>query len=236
MACAKKPKVSDETHTEENPNPDDQGNPSTDEPINLTYMNSGFRVFRSCPLFRDPSDYLGWLEKIEKKKSQVLKETGIFDLIQLLKGGHGYCQTMLVSSLYFWHNTHYTFHLPCGMMTPTLFDIVAITRLTPIGETYDPNFLSKNTIGFDTSRASFTTHISYYHDQDIDEVSDTEHIAFLALWLSHCVFCSKSLQVANKYLTLANQLHAGRNVCLSEMILANLYESLGEGVIALKKI
>ena len=47
----KEAKVSDEIHTEENPNPDNQGNPPTDEPINLTYMNNCFRVFLSCPLF-----------------------------------------------------------------------------------------------------------------------------------------------------------------------------------------
>lgn len=80
---------------------------------------------------------------------------------------------MLVSSLYFWDSTHHTFHLPSGMMTPTLFDIAAITRLKPTGETYDLDFLSKYIIGFDTSRAAFTTHIAYYHDKDIDEVSNT---------------------------------------------------------------
>lgn len=74
IACAKKTKVGDETHTEENPNPYNQGNPSTDETINLTYMNNGFRVFRSCPLFWDPSDYLGWLEKIEKKNPKFGKK------------------------------------------------------------------------------------------------------------------------------------------------------------------
>lgn len=203
IACVKKPNINEEIHIEETPNTNNQGNLSADEPIDLTYMNSGFRVFRSCPLFRDPSDYLGWLEKIEKKKSQVWKEMGIFNLIQLSKVRPGYCQTMLVSSLYFWDSIHHTFHLPCGMTTPTLFDIAAITGLKPMGETYDPDFLSKDTIGFDTSRAAFTMHIAYYHDKDIDEVSDTKHIAFLALWLSHYVFCSKSLQVAKKFLTLA---------------------------------
>lgn len=63
-----------------------------------------------------------------------------------------------------------------------------------------------------------------------------EHIAFLALWLSHSVFCSKSLQVAKKYLTLANQLHARHDVCLSEMILASLYESLSDEVAQLKNL
>lgn len=143
---------------------------------------------------------------------------------------------MLVSSLYFWDSTHHTFHLTYGMMTPTLFDIVAITGVKPTGETYDPDFLSKDTISFDTFRASFTMHIAYYHDKDIKEFFKTEHIAFLDLWLSCCVFCLKSLQVAKKFLTLGNQIHDGRNIRLSKIILANLYESLNEGVTALKKI
>lgn len=46
------------------------------------------------------------------------------------------------------------------MMTPTLIDIAAITGLKPMGETYDPDFLSKDNIGFDTSRAAFTMHIA----------------------------------------------------------------------------
>lgn len=35
---------------------------------------------------------------------------------------------------------------------------------------------------------------------------------------------------------MVNKLHAGHNLCLSEMILVNLYESLGEGVITFKNI
>lgn len=122
------------------------------------------------------------------------------------------------------------------MMTPTLFDIAAITELKPTGETYDPNVMAEDTIFFDTTKVSFTTNITYYHDKSSIEVSDHENISFLALWLSRCVFCSKSLQVAKKFLTMANQLHVGYNLCLSEMILVSLYESLGEGVTTLKNI
>lgn len=63
-----------------------------------------------------------------------------------------------------------------------------------------------------------------------------EHITFLDLWLSYSVFYSKSLQVSKKYLTLENQLHAGHDVCLSEMILESLYESLSDGVTRLKNL
>lgn len=122
-------------------------------------MNN-FRVFRSCPLFKDPKDYLAWLAKVEKKKSQVWKNMGIFDMIQLSKVGHGYSQAMLIVSLYFWDTTHNTFHLPYGMMTPTLFDVAAITGLWPTGETYDPNFMAEDTIDFDNSRANFTNYIA----------------------------------------------------------------------------
>lgn len=120
--------------------------------------------------------------------------------------------TPMLISLYFWDNTHYTSHLPCCMATPTLFDMAAITG------------------------AAFSTHIAHYHDKDTDTFSDAKHITFLALWLPHSIFCSKSLHVSKKYLTLANQLHARHNICLSEMILASLYESLSDGVAQLKNL
>lgn len=86
---------------------------------------------------------------------------GILDLIQLSKVGHAYWQTMLVSSLYFWNNSHHTFHLPCRMMTPTSFDLVSITGLKPTGETIDPTFIAEDAIYFDISRIVFTLHRSY---------------------------------------------------------------------------
>lgn len=161
---------------------------------------------------------------------------GIYDLIMLSKLGLEYSPSMLVSSLYFWDNTHYTFHLPCGMTTPALLDLAAIIMLKPTGHTYDPDIDSEDTIAFSTSRAAYSTHITHYHDKDTDTVFDMEHIAFLALWLSHSVFCSKSLQVAKKYLTLANQLHARHDACLGEMILASLYKSPSDGVTQLKNL
>lgn len=200
-------------------------------------MNNGFRAFRATPLtFKDPTDYLDWLNKVEKAKAQTWKDRGIYDLIMLLKLNLEYNTPMLISSLYFWDSTHYTFHLPCGMATPTLFDLAVITGLKPIGHTYDPEIDAMDTIAFSTTRAAYSMHIAHYHDKDTDVVSDVEHIAFLALWLSHFIFCSKSLQVAKKYLTLENQLHVGHDICLSEMILASLYESLSDGVAQLKNL
>lgn len=199
-------------------------------------MNNGFRAFRAIPTFKDPTDYLNWLTKVEKVKAQAWKDIGIYDLIMLSKLNLDYNTPMLISSSYFWDSTHYTFHLPCGMATPTLFDMAAIIGLEPTGHTYDPDIDSMDTIAFSTTRAAYSTHITYYHDKDIEDVSNVEHIAFLALWLSHSIFCSKSLQVTKKYLTLANQLHARHDIFLSKMILESLYESLSDGVAQLNNL
>ena len=96
------------------------------------------------------------------------------------KLGFSYCHPFLLASLYFWDSTYNTFHLPCGMITPTFFDIAAITGLPPTGEAFDPYLESENTIDFNVKNASFSTYIDLYHT-DGEEVSHVEHIYFLAL-------------------------------------------------------
>lgn len=176
-------------------------------------MNNDFRVFRDTPSFKDPTNYLEWVNKIEKAKVKNWKDMWIYDLIMLSKLSLEYSSSMLVSSLYFWDVIDYTFHLTCGMITPTLFDLDAITRLKPTGHTYDLDIDSEDNIAFSTSRAAYSTHIMHYHDKDTEIISYVEHIYFLALWLSHFVFFLKSLQVANKYLTL-------RINCMLDMMFA----------------
>ena len=45
---------------------DEESQSLIDETIDLRFMNNGFRVFRATPSFKDPTDYLNWLNKIEK--------------------------------------------------------------------------------------------------------------------------------------------------------------------------
>ena len=150
----------------------------------------------------------------------------MFDLIHMSKFGPEYCQLMLTTSLYFWDSTYNTFHLPYKMLTPTLFDVAIITGLRPTGETFDPTLDADDSIDFNNASPTYNNYL-YHYLGSIDEFSDQEHIDFLALSLSRCVFCCKSLQVAKRFLNLANQLHAGRDVCLSELILVGLLRALG---------
>lgn len=75
------------------------------------------------------------------------------------------------------------------MLTPTLFDVAAITGIRQTGEVFDHFVDTNDTIWFNSKWASFTNFIVDYFDEATTEVSDEEHVAFLSLWLSHFIFC-----------------------------------------------
>lgn len=70
------------------------------------------------------------------------------------------------------------------MVTPILFDIATIIGLRQTGKTFNPNESDEDTIIFDANHVSFRKDTNDYHVTETTKVSDEEHIAFLALWLS----------------------------------------------------
>jgi len=115
------------------------------------------------------------------------------------------------------------------MLTPTLLDVAAITGLKPTGETFDPS-KCKSFVIFDFIKASCGPYIKLQHKPQDKTFLDDEHIAFLTYWLSMYLFCTRSIQVAKHYRSLAYQLHKGKPICLSKLILGSLYESPTDGV------
>lgn len=100
-----------------------------------------------------------------------------------------------------------------------------ITGLRSTGEVFDPFVKTDGIIGFNSKQVSFTNFIIDHFDEATTEVSYEEDMVFLSLWLSHFIFYLSSLQVTKSYVTLANQFHVGRTVCLRKLILASLYEA-----------
>lgn len=174
--------------------------------LDVRFMEAKARVFRSMPTPGN-KEYLAWLSKVQHKCHDQWRSVGIFDLIQISKYAHRVNPCMLLESLYFWEGLTNTFQLPCGMLTPTLFDVAAISGLSSLGETFDPTLSTENTFTF--SRAILLNYIEDHHNKDFVEVSDEEHIAFLTLWLSYYVFCPGSLKIAKSYIALAIQIHEG---------------------------
>ncbi|KAI5434067.1 hypothetical protein KIW84_021073 [Lathyrus oleraceus] len=137
---------------------------------------------------------------------------------------------MLLAALQFGDNLTNSFHTKCGMITPTLLDIAAITGLKPTGEVFDCEAVPPVSLRFDVDNSRKLTYNNFidHHATSSGPVTTEEHVAFLTLWLSHFVFCSRSMQIAKHFALLATQLHQERDIALGQLILASLYESLSE--------
>jgi predicted acetyltransferase len=96
---------------------------------------------------------------------------------------------MLIAALQFWNVSTSSLRLKCGMFTPTLLDVAAITSLKPTGEIFDCDNTSSY-FHFDFKRAAFGHYIEDHHDTDSEETTDKEHVAFLTFWLSMYIFLS----------------------------------------------
>ncbi|KAH1215473.1 hypothetical protein GmHk_13G036602 [Glycine max] len=203
------------------------------EPYNFNCLSKPNKLFRSAPSIAH-RDYLPWLDRVEQAYEDFWKTYGIFDLIQFSRSGPEYRPEMLIAAMHFFESSTNTFQFKCGMMTPTLLDVAALTGLRPSGETYDPTNSSDN-IKLVYKENTFSKYIAEHQGPVEEEVSDEEHVAFLTLWLSHYVFCTKSLQVAKRFIPMALQIHEGRNFGFGRLLLAVLYESLGEACDDLKK-
>jgi len=203
----------------------------TQGPYDLSFLKS---KFKTEPKHENNEDYHCWLNKVEKSKGQFWKDIGIFDLIQLSRQGPKYHNEMIIAALHFWNPSTNSLHLKRGMLTPTLQDVPGLTGLKPIGQTFDPySHHSEMTIDF--SRLAYGNFIKDQHNTTSTNVTDKEHIAFLTYWLSMYIFCSRSIQFPKKFKTLAIQLHEGREICLSKLILGSLYENLNQAITSIKE-
>lgn len=88
------------------------------------------------------------------------------------KMGHTCNPNMLIESLTYWKGSTNTFRLCCGMATPTLFDIVAITSLLPTGETYDPTMIINPKPIFSFDRITYKNFVEVFCDTNSEEAYD----------------------------------------------------------------
>jgi hypothetical protein len=121
------------------------------------------------------------------------------------------------------------------MVTPILLDVAAITSLRLDGGHFDPT-KTGDKVELNYKENTFSKYIAENQGEEGEEVSHEEHVAFLTLWLSHYVFCSKSLQVSKMFIPMAQQIHEGRRFGLGRLVLATLYEAMRNASDAIKAL
>jgi len=153
----------------------------TQGPYDLSFLKS---KFRTEPKHENNEDYLCWLNKVEKSKGQFWKDISIFDLIQLSRQGLKYHNEMIIAALHFLNPSTNSLHLKCGILTPTLLDVVGLTGLKPSGQTINPDS-HHSEMTFDFSRLAYGNFIKDQHITTSIDVTDKEHVAFFNLLVVH---------------------------------------------------
>lgn len=142
--------------------------------------------------------------------------------------GQPYSCGILLDALHFWEGSTNTFHTICGMLTPTLFDVSAITGLRPHGRSFNSEDTAPVPLEFkvdDSGKPTYNKFIDH-HAKTSGPITKEEHVAFLTFWLSRYIFCSRSMQVAKQFSFLVTQLHRGVRIALGPLLLSNLYTCL----------
>lgn len=162
------------------------------KPYELGFMSSARCVFSAFPSSKIKG-YTAWIDKVKRKKAQFWKDQWIYYLVHISRLSLMFNPNMLIASLLVSGGSTNTFQMHCGMVTPILFDIVAIAGLCPNNETFYPTLITNIKQVFDLDRTTYKHFVKYFHESDSGEVSDQKHIAFLTYMISHFVFGSSSL-------------------------------------------
>ena len=152
------------------------------------------------------------------------KTLRIYELVQLSWHPIQLNPTMLGASFYFWNRTTNTLEIPYGMVGPTLFEVAAITGLHLTGKVIMSNMSPTHQYRVNMSQTAYFAYIKNNMGMLGSAVSNHEHVTFLLYWLNSIVFCSKSVKAQTTLLPLAALLHEVRKLCLSKLLLAQLYE------------
>ena len=156
-----------------------------------------YRSFKTAPPENYPK-FRAWMTRLEAEKLDQWQDLGIYTLLQIPCCGPPYSCGMLLAATQFWEGSTNTFHTKCGMITPTLLDIAAITGLKPTARVFNHRDANPISLKFDIGDSGKPTYNNFidYHAKTLGLVTPGEHVVFLALWLSCFVFCSMSMQIA----------------------------------------
>ncbi|KAK4715256.1 hypothetical protein R3W88_013594 [Solanum pinnatisectum] len=165
--------------------------------------------------------WIRWVDRMEKVKGETWRTADIYDTIQLSKVNIPCDPDLLYAALCFWSTSGNAFHFNFGMMSPTVFDISALTGIRPHGEAIS-SVLDIQSPKREKSKKIYYEKFIKVNTQR-EDITEEEHLAFLNMWLCKFVFCIGSSMVAKEYNNLAIALASGRKVSLAPFILSHLY-------------
>nr|GMD58010.1 tryptophan synthase beta chain 1 [Ipomoea batatas] len=174
-----------------------------------------------------------WVNRLAKSHAALWTQAGICDAIMSSLHHVPVNQEIVVGLVEFWCPETNTFVFSWGEATITLEDVMILGGFSVIGEPISDE-RSKMVGEMERERtavirpsdkkASFSGWFNHFSDGKTGEM---EHMGFLILWLSRCVFPSLSENAITKLVfPIAAQLSSGKRVALAQPVLASIYNAL----------
>ncbi|KAK4716015.1 hypothetical protein R3W88_014353 [Solanum pinnatisectum] len=183
--------------------------------------------------------WIDWVDRMEKVKGETWRNVGIYDAIQLSKIDIPSDDDLLYVALCFWSISSNSFHFKFGMMSPTILDISALTRIRPHSEAIS-TILDIHSSTFSLPKSEKNKKIYYKEfikvNTEREDVMEDEHFAFLTITTKTLLKNNRqksdgrrrsknngSLRVTMEYSKLAIALAWGRKIALAPFVLSHLY-------------
>ena len=164
-----------------------------------------------------------WFYRVSEKKARDwevsdLKQCSTLSLSRMERN-----DLLLISASYVWSHTLNAFVFYHGPLTITLADIYMLTGLRIIGSMQPYDFLSAGSKKL--AKISYCIGWTSYilnHIRDGSIVDETEHVAFLNMWLEKFIFCGSSCGPTYNHKYMAERLATDNDIPLEKYLLGLL--------------
>jgi len=132
--------------------------------------------------------------------------------------------SLLIAASYFWSNALNAFIFGHGPMTITLADVYMLTglRITRSMQPYEYLSAGSKKLAKILDCSGWVGYI-LNHIEDGSAVRETEHVAFLNMWLERFIFYGSSYGPTYNYKLMAEHLAAGKDIPLGKYLLGAAY-------------
>jgi hypothetical protein len=134
-------------------------------------------------------------------------------------------ESMMSAALYFWSDTFNAFIIGHRTASPTLADVLMLTRLDIATSDDGSIFGRKPKYKVETRNISgWSGYVQKYQQTGL--VGQREHAIFLNMWLDKFIFCDRSVGPISVYLSAAEELANGNKLPLGRYLLGSIYQLL----------
>ncbi|XP_010276135.1 PREDICTED: uncharacterized protein LOC104610961 [Nelumbo nucifera] len=186
--------------------------------------------------WRNPQKWKEWIEGLHPHYGDVWKDVGIHEAIrssacQIRRDGE-----LILRLVEFWCPETNTFVFPWGEATITLEDVFVLGGFSILGESVTGSLpeelaaigeeMNKERRKFSKTKARKASH-SDWMNYFMGRGGESEHVAFLSLWLSKFVFPAPPFKtVSSDVFPISIRLAKGTPLALAPAVLASIYRDL----------